>query len=511
MITRRGAVGAAGVAGLMGLSPAWGRGSRRAPDWQAGLDNWLEAQREAWGVTGMAVALIRDGVVVHRKGYGRRSVESDAPVTVDTLFRAGSTTKAFGAASIATLVDEGALDWERPIRAWLPDFVAPGGPAHQDWTLRDLLSHRTGLPRHDLLWYGNAVMSRAEMAARLRHLPVTRPPRARYQYNNLAYALAGHVAEVVTGQSWEALARARLLGPLGMTRANLFVAEMMRDPDHALGHAGELGGPARAVALRHDALLGPAGALNVSIADFARWARMQLGRGEIDGRRVVSTASVAAMWEPLILTAGTPREPEFDRAFYGMGWRLDSWRGQARVAHGGDLNGFTSRVTLLPQAGIAVVVLCNHGGHPLPNAITPDLLDRLLGLPPGDHAAKTLERRRATAPAAAEPAPAPARIAGTAPSRALSAYAGVFRDPGYGDVTVELAPDGQGLRARYNAMPLRLEHWHYDVFETVTDQPHHGDVNGLKVVFEEAEDGTIAALRIVMEELVGPTTFNRAG
>lgn len=507
MVTRR--MVAAGI-GALAAGPVLAR-PRVAAAWNDGLDSWLEAQRLAWRVPGLAVALIKDGGLAYLKSFGHRDGAGALPVTTDTLFRGASTTKALGAASVAVLVDEGKLDWDAPVTRWLPEF-APGSAnpegraAWASINLRDMLSHRTGLPRHDLVWYNNTSTTRAELVGRIAHLPMSAPLRARYQYNNLMFVMAGHVVERVTGQAWEDFATARLLAPLGMRRAGFSVTDMAADPDHAVGHAAGPDGRPMPVRLRRDALLGPAGALNASISDYARWAAMQLGRGSLEGRRILSPGAIAAMWEPLLLTAPTPREPEFERAWYGLGWRIDSWQGMARVAHGGDLNGFTSRVTLLPQRNAAIVVLANVGDCPLPNAVTPELAERMLGLPSSGNAARALARRDAAA--SRPPADTAQRpVAGTSPSRPLAAYSGSFRHPGYG--TLRVSEDGGALAARYNDMPARLEHWHYDVFETRTERLDHGDFGGLKLVFQADETGALSSVSVRMEDATPPVVFTR--
>ena len=369
--------------------------------WQAGLDTWLDAQRQAWGVPGLAVALLQGGEPVYIKAFGTRDAAQRLPVTPHTLFRGGSTTKALGAASIALLVDEGRLAWDAPVTSWMPDLRLAGGKAYASLSLRDMLGHRSGMPRHDLLWYNNRSLSREALVARMLHLPTSAPLRQRYQYTNLMVVLAGHALERVSSQTWEAFTRERLLQPLGLQRATLTVADMRRDTDHAVGFTTRTGsnpGSAAAAApptllpvpLREDPLLGPAGALNASITDFAAWAQFQLAQGQWRGRRLLSAAAFAAMWEPVVLAGDTPKSPDFERTGVGLGWRIDRWRDTARVAHGGDLNGFTSRVVLLPQKNAGLVLLVNHGSHPLPNALVPDRLDHLLGLPHADAAGRAL-------------------------------------------------------------------------------------------------------------------------
>ena len=497
---------------LLATAPRLGTGqiAKPAGDGPAGLDGWLEAQRVAWRVSGMAVALIQDGEVSYRQGFGLRDGAQTWPVTTDTLFRGGSTTKAFAAASVSMLVDEGRMAWDAPVTHYIPELRLAGGEEYSSVSLRDMLSHRTGLPRHELLWYNNQTLSRQGLVARMPFLDMSAPLRTRVQYNNLMYVLAGLAVERVTGQTWEAFVKARLFAPLGMSRANLSALEMAQDGNHAVGHASRAGRQWVAVPLRHDPLLGPAGAVNASITEFAKWVQLQLGVGQFGGRRLLSSAAMAAMWEPLALASGTPREPDFSRSYMGLGWRIDRYRDTVRVAHGGDLNGFTSRVVLLPQKNAGLVVLVNHGGHPLPNAVTPDLLDRLLGLTPEDHSAKALARRDAAEAAPTRPEPVAAgALAGTQPSRALIAYVGTYGHPGYGEMTVSTSAGG--LAVRFNDMPATLRHRLDDVFEVRAERLEHGEFNGLKLAFQGDAAGRTAGFVATLQDGVQPIVFGRVG
>lgn len=519
MTTRRHALGWA-AGGLLGVTPAWAQTDALLPpvnaptpapapgaDVLAGLDAWLEAQRLAWRVPGLAVAIIKDGQVAYLKGFGFRDAAQTLPVNTDTLFRGASTTKAFCAALVAMLVDEGKLAWDAPVTTYLPELRFAGGDEYRSVSLRDMLSHRTGLPRHELLWYHNQTLTAQGLLARVPFLELSAPLRAKYQYNNLMYALAGLAIERVTGQTWQAFAKTRLFDPLGMSRITLSAPEMAQDDNHAVGHTTR----ARKllpIPLRHDPLLGPAGAVNASITEYAKWVQLQLGQGQFGGRRLVSTTSMAAMWEPLILTSDTPRAPDFQRGHYGLGWRIDRYRDTLRVAHGGDLNGFTPRVVLLPQKNAGLVIMVNHGNHPYANAVTPDLLDRLLGLPPGDNSARAIARRNTAE--AAPPRPdtnAEKAIPGTRPQHSLAAYAGTYRHAGYGDMLVSHA--AEGLTVRYNDMPAMLKHWHFDVFEARTDRPEHGEFNGSKLVFQGDEAGKLAGFSAVLDDNVRPVLFSR--
>ncbi|MDP2005180.1 MAG: serine hydrolase [Rubrivivax sp.] len=492
---------------------AWAQPAGAKVDPLADLDGWLEAQRIAWRVPGLAVALVQDGQVIYLKGFGFRDAAQSLPVNTETIFRGGSVTKAFGAATVAMLVDEGRMSWDAPVTTYIPELRFAGGDAYSAVSLRDMLSHHTGLPRHELLWYNNQSLTRQALVARLPHLEMTAPLRTRYQYNNLMVVLAGLAVERVTGQRWETFTRSRLLAPLGMTRVNLSALEMAADANHAVGHTRNGARKPVPVPLRHDPLLGPAGAVNASIGEFARWVQLQLGRGQFEGRRLLSPAAMAAMWEPLVATGPVPARADAPRSHVGLGWRIDRYRDTLRVAHGGDLNGFTARVALLPQRNAGLAVLVNHGSHPLPNALMPDLLDRLLGLTPEDNAPRALARReaaeaaalRSEAEAAATKLASPA--APTRPPLPPGAYVGNYSHPGYGELTVSQA--GEALAVRYNDMPALLKHRQDDGFETHTERPEHEDFSGLKLGFLSDDKGGILGIAAHMQDGVQAILFRR--
>jgi CubicO group peptidase (beta-lactamase class C family) len=511
MITRRHAATwlGAGLAGAtLGLGSASDAQVRRAPAaanaWAA-YDAYLEKARMDWHVPGLGVAIVRDGALVYAKGFGVASVDTGTPVTADTAFNAGSTSKAFTAAGIAMLVDQKKLDWDAPVRDYLPSFRIGHGDDYASVSLRDMMSHRTGLARHDLLWYNNKALTLAELLKRVPYLETFAPLRSHYQYNNLMVMLAGHALERVSGISWEEFTTSAILAPLGMSRTTLTCDAMDAKGNAAFGHRLHDDKTAYAIPRRPEDRIGPAGAVNASVTDYAKWIALQLGKGSIGSARLFSAAQSNAMWEPLISTGGVPSSPELTRGFYGLGWRIDSYRGTTRVAHGGNLNGFASRVSLFPEKNIGIVAFANLGASPLPGHVSLDMLDMLLGLTPANWSARSLARRDGATTGA--PPSGPTRIAATTPSRALSAFAGRFNHKGYGDLMIEARSDG--LHASYNAMGMVLEHWHYDVFNALPERGEDADLRNTKFVFQADASGQISGFTANLDEDVDPIVFKR--
>jgi CubicO group peptidase (beta-lactamase class C family) len=473
------------------------------------LEALIEKARVDWRVPGLGVAVVRGNEVLLLRGFGFRDVDRQLPVTPETYFVGASTTKAFAAASVALLVDEGKLDWDVPVRSFLPEFRLKDQQASELVTLRDMLSHRTGLPRHDYLWYNNQTDSRADLVAKLAFLELNDTPRNRWQYNNLMYMAVGQVVERVTGLTWEEFTRQRLFGPLGIDRAVFRVSDMQADPDHAkaykLGRTRQI----EEIPTRPVDVIGPAGALNASTRAYAQWLRLHLGGGQIGGRRVISSRQMTALHAPVIAFSGRPEFPEFSQSFYSLGWFTDTYRGSRRLEHGGNLDGFNTLVTLYPDEGLGIVVWANLENSSLPQHLSLDIADRVLGRAPVDWSVKMLETRNVAEAAqdAASARQADMRIAQTQPAHRLAQYTGSYKHPAYGQVDVTLSQGA--LRALYHGVPMRLEHWHYEVFNSVPDLPGDDGFKDFRFQFQTNLNGSVSALALPLEPAVSPILFTK--
>lgn len=506
MLTRRGFAAALGAAALVRPGRAQGNPFE---DWDR-LSSMLDAMRVAWRAPGFAFAIVRGGEAVYAEGFGTLTQEGPERVTPDTLFGCASTTKAFTAAGAAALVAGGKLDWDAPVREVLPAFGVKGGPEYASISLRDMLSHRTGLPRHDLLWYNDVSLTREGLLKRLPYLEVSKPLRAEFQYNNIMYMIAGHAVETAAAEPWEVFTARRILSPLGMDRTVFAPDDAKAKGNTALGHFLNDARIAETAELKLEDRIGPAGCLFSSANDYAKWVRLQLGYGTAVGLAGLYGASEArAMWAPTIATGGQPEFDDYTDGFYGLGWRIDTYRGRRRIQHGGNLNGYASRVTLYPDEALGFVAFANLSSSPLPGHATQDVTDLMLGLEPRNWSAMMIERRDKAEAASkgAEAKKSLMQVPGTAPSRALALFTGPYADEGYGPMTVQEA-DG-ALRAVYNGMPMRLAHWHYDVFNAEAERLIDSDLNDLKFSFRSDTLGRIAELEVNMEPLVSPIVFKR--
>ena len=471
------------------------------------LDGIINPALEDWKTPGLALAVVAGGKVALAAGYGYRDVEQKLPVTPETLFAIGSASKAFTTFVLGTLVDGGLLNWDEPIRTYLHDFLLHDEYASAHLNTRDMTSHRSGLPRHDLTWYNNESITRAELVHNLRYLPANKELRETFQYNNLMFLTAGYLIEQLTGQTWEDAVRSRIFHPLGMARSNFDVAVSQRDSDHALPYV-QKGDEINKVEFRPITVMAPAGAINSSVREMARWLLVQLAEGALDGERLIDAGTLRETRQPHMVVPGLPQEPEKSALTYGMGWFIDTWRGHLRVHHGGHIDGFSALVTLYPRDDVGVVVLVNKNGSALTDLITDTVADRALELEPRDWIAAAARKREVAREFADEGKDAKARfrVEKTRPSRALADFAGEYRHPGYGVLEIRLA--GDSLTMHFNGMTMPLEHWHYDIFN-VAEIEEAIIPEDLRVSFITDLRGRVSRLETPLEPLVDPLTFTR--
>lgn len=455
----------------------------------------LTEQLARWHVPGLQVAVVRDGQVLHAGGAGVRGVDDPAPVGPDTLFHHGSCCKAYTSLLACVLADDGLLDLDAPVQKWIPELRLPEQDRAAQITTRDLLSHRSGLSRHDLAWILNPSWDREALLRRLEHLPVAAGLREQMEYSNLGYSLAGLVMERVTGSSWDDLLRDRVLVPLGMTRTTMSQPQMRADGDAAAAHLLRAGA---AVPVTDRTLVGisPAGSLMTSANDAAQWLLVQLG-----ARTTLPAAAIEATHELAIAMPSTVGIPHVELKGYGLGWMLASYRGRPMVWHSGGIDGFSTQTILLPEQQLGVVVSANVNGSVLAMAAAFHLLDAELGTAVEQSWYDLLHPLSLAAAAAAEPAPA---HESPSPPRPLAELAGTYSHPGYGDLV--LTVDGDRLRARLGESDLSVRHLDGDSWEIrydVLDAAY-------AVTFEAGPDGSVDAAVAPLDPPSAPTRFIRS-
>ncbi len=503
LVLLAGLLGRADVVAALPASPIL-RQSEPDSTSRADLDAFIASVMEEWKVPGLAIAVVRDGEVILSKGYGLRDVDEQLPVTPRTLFAIGSVTKSFTVTVLGMLQDDGLLDWDEPVRWYLPDFKVYDEVVSERMTPRDLVTHRSGLPRHDLMWYGSA-MSRRELYDRLQYLEPSRDFRAAFQYQNLMYMTAGYLAGQLSGQSWEELVEERVFRPLGMTRSNFSVTESQMGDDFAYPYT-VVGEDVRQIDFRNLDEIGPAGSINSNVDEMARYVQFHIDEGRYGEERLLSEANAVAMQTPQMAMQDPIPDDELGHTSYGMGFFVTTYQGHKLVHHGGGIDGFIALLSFMPRKRIGIVVLTNSSGrNPVPTIVSRGVYDRLLGLEPVDWLGRIKERYAEVDATEAEGGEEDSRVEGTSPSHALADYAGRYEHPAYGVIEVELA--GDALQMTFNHMTSPLEHVHYDVFE-VPDDPID-PFEALTVMFQYDKRGRIDRLLVPFESSVDDIVFRR--
>ncbi len=478
-------------------------------DQLAGFEDDVQAALRDGKVPGAAVLIIKNGEVLFSQGFGKRNVAENLDVTSHTLFPIGSSSKAFTAAAIAMLVEEGKLAWDTPIRHYLPSFKLYDQFATERITVRDLLCHRSGLARHEFLWYGSD-MTRKEMVERLAYLEPNVDFRTLYQYNNLMYATAGYLIEIVSGQTWEEFVATRIFKPLGMTTSNTSIEESQKTDDYALPYEEKKDKIEEVPFYTTFQAMGPAGSISTNLEDIAHWLRFQLNEGKHGETQLVGAEYLEQNHTPQVVIPAGDNIPmgkhlEFINWSYGQGWHIGSYRGHLMIEHGGSIDGFMAEVVLLPDEHAAVAVFTNRGSNLVPYIIAYTACDRLLGAEKTDwngllqneyanlkaQAEKQLAEMQNAAPA----------VPGTHPSHPLSAYCGHYENPGYGVVTISQV--GDALQFTYNGIPSPLTHVHYDIFELNLERFEYKT----RVSFVMDVNGNIESLTVLLEPTVKAQVF----
>lgn len=466
----------------------------------------VERARKEFNVPGMAVAVIKDGKVVHSQGYGVRKTGEPAPITPRTLFGIASNSKAFTSAALAMLVDEGKLSWDDRVVDRLPEFALSDAYVTREMRIRDLLCHRSGLAlgAGDLMFFPRSDLTPEQILYRLRFVPLSTSFRSAYAYDNVLYLAAGEVIHKVSGLTWAQFIRERFYKPLGMTSSRTSINEVTPSDDVAMPHAMEEGRltalPLNVLALDNNA---PAGALVSSVADMSQWVTTLLNKGQIaEGKRLLSEAQVRTLWTPLILLPNSDPNPfiaetRTNFSAYAMGEGVREYRGRLQISHTGGLQGMVTQVTLIPELKLGVIVFTNQEVGQAFLSVTNTVLDHYMNAPSKDWVAayaqvkkmREDEANKNVAGAAAK------RNAQSKPSLPLASYAGRYRDPWYGDVVIESRSGGLEIRFTHSpSLTGTLEHFQFDTFiARWKDRSMNADAY---VTFSLQPEGTIAGVRM---------------
>ena len=476
------------------------------------FDAYVNQTMRDWKVPGLAIAVVRNDSVILSKGYGTRTMDKTEPVDDHTTFAIGSSSKAFTATLVAMLVDETKMRWDAPATDYLPGLELYDAYVSKELTVRDLLTHRSGLARGDLMWYATD-LGRDEILRRLRFQRPTWSMRSRFGYQNVMYLAAGQAVARVSGKSWDDVVRDRIFVPLGMIETNTSIRALSGRPNVATPHQ-EIDDTLRVVPWHTIDNIAPAGSINSNVADMAKWVRFQLNGGKVAGKSLVSAGALGethtAQVAVPVTTDAKQVNPYTHLQSYAMGWILQDYRGKQMLQHGGNIDGMSALVAFLPEEKLGMVILTNANGSPVPTIVMRRAVDALIGAPERDwsgESKKGADRQRALARETEQKRVA-ARAAGTKPSLDLAKYAGTYADSMYGDVVISAQPKTQNaqpttvLRARFGTFyDGELEHWHFDTFRAQWSARNAGRS---MITFALDADGKVRGL-----EFEGIGSFNR--
>jgi CubicO group peptidase (beta-lactamase class C family) len=482
----------------------------------ADLDAYVASSMKTFDVPGMAVAIVKDGEIVVAKGYGVRKLGDPTPVDEFTMFGIGSNTKAFTTAALATLVDAGKLSWDDPVYQRLPGFVMYDPYVSHEMTIRDLLTHRSGmgLGEGDLLFWPHSTYTREEVIYKLRFMKPASSFRSHYAYDNLLYMTAGQIIPAVTGTSWDDYLRQHIFAPLGMNHSNVSNQAFKPGDDYAFPHSN-LDGKLQVIPFGELDNAGPAGSINSCAADMAKWVQLQLNRGKFvdrDGHLFTEQRSKEMWSAQTILPVADPPPPlaglKANFADYALGWGLRDYHGRKLVGHTGGVGGFVSRVMLVPEENLGVVVLTNAEEDGAFDSILYHVLDHYFHLASTDWIAayKTLKDTEEKDAAETMKKAEGSRDANSRPSLPLEKYAGVYNDAWYGPITIRM--ENGGLLITFDHTPTMigdLQHWQHETFKA------HWRVRTVEdafVTFSLNPDGTIDTAKMAAVSPLADFSFD---
>lgn len=433
-----------------------------------GVDEKLQALLADWHVAGFAVAVVEKNKIVYAKGFGYRDLANKKPVTPNTLFAIGSCSKAFTSGLLGILRGDSKLSFDEKPSTYLPDLRFFNDEMNAAITVKDLMRHSTGLPRHDYSWYFFNTPSRDSLIRRIRFFEPSAHVRERWQYNNFMFLAQGVIAEKITGHSWEDNIREKYFTPLGMTTSNTSIAALEKSAEPSKGYDTKNNTTIVETDYYNIDGMGPAGSINSSVNEMANWLKVWIHGGKFNGKEILPAAYVSEALSSQMIIGGaapTPEHPDIHFSTYGYGWFLASYKGHYRVEHGGNINGFSASTSFFPSDSIGIVVLVNQNGSSVPSIARNILADRMLRVTPTDWNKELRERfdKNQKESKEADAKRTASAHKGTRPSHLLEEFEGKYSLDGYGAILIRLSHDS--LFATLGHQRVWLRHNQYDLFE----------------------------------------------
>lgn len=496
------------------ISTAFGQ-KKSSTDRFAGLDLELNKLLETWHAAGFAVAVVEKDKIVYSKGFGYRDYENKTPVTPNTNFAIGSSSKAFTSGLLGILKEEGKLTFEDSPIKHVPELRFKNAEMNELITIRDIMTHRTGLPRHDISWYLFPSNSRDSLMQRIVYQEPFAKVRERWYYNNFMFLTQGVIAERITGKSWEENIDQHFFQPLEMKTSTTVIDGLKNGKEASFGYQVKNDSVIKKMDYYDIAAMGPAGSINSNVTEISNWVMTWINGGKFKGKQILPESYIKeAMSSQMVISGGIPDKefPDQHISNYGYGWFTSSYKGHYRVEHGGNIDGFSANVSFFPTDSIGIIVLANQNGSVIPSLARNIISDRVLKVTKTDWS-KTYKERSDKAKAAEKEALATktsSQKTGTKPSHLLVEYTGDYSNPGYG--TLEIIFKNDSLFAKAGKNNMWLKHHHYDIFSPYPVVEGKVDTVGgfgLQFNFRTNDSGEISSFVSKFEPAVDHLEFKR--
>lgn len=480
-----------------------------------GLDSELNQVLETWNAAGFAVAVVEKDKIIYSKGFGYRDYENKVPVTPNTLFAIGSSSKAFTSGLLGILREEGKLSFDDSPIKHIPELRFYNNEMNNLITIKDIMTHRTGLPRHDLSWYFFTTQSRDSLMQRIQYQEPFAKVREKWYYNNFMFLTQGVIAERVTGKTWEENLQEKFFDPLEMKTTNAVIDGLKKGKEASFGYELKNDSIIKKMDYYDIAAMGPAGSINSSVNEISNWLITWINGGKFKGEQILPESYVKEAMSPQMIMANSIPDKEFPDmhiSTYGYAWMVSSYKGHYRVEHGGNINGFSANVAFFPTDSIGIVVLANQNGSLIPGIVRNIISDRLLKVDKTEWN-KIQKEKADEAKKQAEAGQAESKSIqkkGTKTSHLLAEFTGDYSHPGYGTVEVQFERDSLFAQTPYQK--VWLKHFHYNIFSLVGMENGKVDtttVSPMQFNFRINNMGEIASLSFKAEPTVDAIEFKR--
>ena len=477
-----------------------------------GLDSELEKVLKKLEEPGFSVAIVENDQILYSKGFGYRDYENKIKVDSNTLFAIGSATKSFTSSLLGVLREDEKLDFEDSPIDYINELRFYNSQMNDVISIRDMMSHRTGLPRHDASWYFFPTFSKDSLVSRVKHHKPFTSVRNQWWYNNFMFMLQGVVAERITNKTWSENIKEMIFDPLGMTRSNTSIAELENSENAAFGYSQDF----KKMDYYKIAGMGPAGSINSSVNEMSKWLITWINKGEYKGRKILPpNYTEEAISSQSVVVANLPDEdnPGLHLTNYGYGWFLSSYKGHYRVEHGGNIDGFSTSAAFYPSDKVGIIVLSNQNASNTPSIVRNIISDRMLDVKKTDWLKYHFDKLKEAELIQKEldKNEDSDKIKGTNPSRSINEYEGEYTNLGYGTFDVSMKNDS--LFMKIPNKTFWLSHHHYDTFlpyELKNGKVNLEDESVIFITFSADQLGEIKKLSTGLEPAIEePIYFDR--